>query len=146
MTFPSRKGSSLVDLANDQTLLIYSIVIGDEDGPPRWVQLTADGADRWPACRRTVVRAEGEDCASLWARVLSTLRQLKKGRGFQHGVLVHCRMDEPPADAVQRDTRFNLNRALWHDVERERDADKRVKALCMLADLSQYRGQLPTFQ
>lgn len=146
MTFPTRKGSSLVDLANDQTLLIYATVIGDEDGPPRWVQLTADGTDRWPACRLTVVRVEGECCSSLWARVLSALRELKKGRGFQHGVLVHCRMDDPPADATQHDSRFNLNRALWLDVERERDPDKRVHALCMLADLSEFRGKLPTFQ
>ena len=146
MTFPTRKGSSLVDLANDQTLLIYATVIGDSDGPPRWVQLTAHGTDRWPATRLTVVRADCEDCSSLWARVLRALRQLKRDRGFQHGVLVHCRMDAPPADAAQADTRFNLQRALWLDVDRERDAGKRVKALCMLAELSEFRGEIPAFQ
>lgn len=146
MTFPNSNPRSLVDLANDQTLLIYAMVLGDEDGPPLWVQLTADATDKRPASRMTVVRAEGEDCASLWARVLSAVRQLKKTRGFQHRVIVHCRITQPPADLEQADRRFNMVRALWHDADHERDPLKRVSALCTLADVIEHRGKLPAFQ
>lgn len=145
MTTPDR-ASWLVDKASDMELLIYSRVIGDEDGPPRWVRCIADGTDRRTASRITVVRADGEDCPSMWARVLSAIRQLKRSRGFQHRVTVLCMQSEPPADAPRSDSRWNAERALWHDVEHQRCAERRVKSLCALADLHGYRGNFPTFQ
>lgn len=145
MTTPY-SASSLVELANEQTLLIYSRVIGDEDGPPRWVLCTADGNDTRPASRVTVVRAEGEDCKALWARVLTTIRQLKRSRGFQHHVTVLCMQSDPPADPEQLDSRWNTAQALWHDADHDRDPMRRVQALSMLADLHGYRGTLPAFQ
>lgn len=146
MTFPILKGSTLVDMANDASLLLYCVVIGDQDGPPQWVQLTADGNNHIPASRITLVREQGECCASLWARVLSAIRELKRPRGLQHGILVNCCVTAPPKNVAERDSRFNLERALWHDVERERDSMRRVQALCTLADLSMYTGKVPLFQ
>lgn len=142
MSFPSHRGSSLVDIANGPSLLLYCVVIGDADGPPRWVQLTAHGTDTLPAYRHTVVRAEGESCEALWKRVLSSIRDLKRPRGLQHGVLVDCRIDAPPRHPDQVDSRFNLTRALWHEVDRERDSAKRALALRTLADISAYSGKL----
>ena len=144
MTTPY-SASSLVDLANEQTLLIYSRVIDDEDGPPRWVLCTADGNDTRPASRVTVVRAEGEDCKTLWARVLTTIRQLKRSRGFQHHVTVLCMQSDPPVDAAQGDNRWNAARALWHDADHDHDPMRRVQALGMLADLHNFRGSVPHF-
>lgn len=144
MTTP-HSASWLVDKANEQTLLIYSRVIGDADGPPRWVRCIADGTDSRPASRITVVRADGEDCSSMWARVLSAIRQLKRTRGFQHHVTVLCMQTDPPADAVQDDNRWNAARALWHDADHDHDPMRRVQALGMLADLHNFRGSVPHF-
>lgn len=146
MTFPMPKGSSLVDLANEQTLLLGCLLIGDENGPPLWVQLTAEGNDDAPARQITVVREDGEDCPSLWARVLSALRELKRLRGIQHRVVIACHVTTPPRDEVELDQRFNLTRALWHEADHTPDRMREVRALGMLADLHAYRGKLPPLQ
>lgn len=145
MSFPNTR-SSLVSLANEATLLATSTVYGDSDGPPLWVRCVADGTDTRAAAQLTIERADGECCSSLWARVLSAIRELKETRGIMHPVRVFCRTDAPPKDVVQFDNRFNMQRALWLEAEHSADPAQRVHALCMLADLSQYRGQLPTFQ
>ncbi len=146
MTYPDRKGRSLVSMANEGTLIATSTIIGDEDGPPRWVLCIADGNDKRAASRVSVVRAAGEDCTSLWARVLSAIRQLKEPRGIMHPVRVLCMHSEPPKNPAQFDSRFNIMRALWLEADHNPDPDKRVRALGMLADVVNHRGDLPTFQ
>jgi hypothetical protein len=72
------RGSSLVDLANDQSLLAYCAVVGDERGPPVWVQLMAHADHQWPALERNVVRLLDESVESMFARVMTEVRNIKR--------------------------------------------------------------------
>lgn len=140
------RASTLVKMASNDCIMIYTVIVGDEDGPPLWVQCTAHGDDDWPATRRSVVRAPGEDCRALWARVVQAVREMKLTRGLQHQVLVRCMTTPPPVDPQQADSRFNIKRALWHDADNERDPMRRVQALGMLAELCAFDGALPRLQ
>lgn len=140
------RGSWLVDLANADCLMMSTRVIGDQGGPPRWVQCTADRDDRWPAARVTVVRREGETCAALFERVLQAMRDLKRVRGLQYPVTMVCFTSAPPADTEQRDRRFNIRHALWKDADDSKNPATRVQALSLLHELAGHRGDLPPFK
>jgi len=99
------RASTLVTMASNDCIMIYTVIVGDEDGPPLWVQCTAHGDDDFPATRTSVVRAQGEDCRALWARVIDAVRKMKLTRGLQHQVLVRCMTTPPPADPQQRAVR-----------------------------------------
>jgi hypothetical protein len=141
-----RRGISLVQLADTATLLATSTVLGDAEGPPTWVRCIANGNDERSASRITVVRSDGEDCHALWARVVGAIRSLKESRGITHSVMVFCYTSAAPSEPEQGDRRFNMQRALWHEVDHEHDPDQRVRALGLLTDLSLHRGELPEFQ
>lgn len=134
-------GYGLVPLANDQMLLLNTCILGKHLGPPRWVQCTAEGDERAPAWRMSVVREPGENCASLWRRVLETVRELKCARGISHRVFIDCLTTEPPRHPMHEDLKFNVRCALW-DAAGDRCPDTRVEALGALWKTLQQRPPL----
>lgn len=124
--------------ANAGALMIGVKVIGAEEGIPGAVELTADGNDRLPATRLTVVRREGESGDELWARVLEAIRALKMPRSITHGVWAVCFHGPLPSEATfaQRDHYRNTWYGLWFEYYREKASDaKRIRALTKIVEL-----------
>lgn len=135
MTLAGFSRKALVQMANEATLCTSVVVIGAEAGPPTWVQCSVAGSAKIAAQQISVIRAEGEGCTSLWARVLSAIRELKIRRGLYASVMVHCLHDTPPANADRLDRRFNKERTWWHRADHHPCSVKRVLALGALASL-----------
>lgn len=135
MTFAGLSNKALVQMANEATLCTSLVVISAKAGPPTWVQCSVAGSAAVAAQQISVVRADGEDCTSLWVRVLSAIRELKIRRGLYASVLVECLHDTPPANAARLDRRFNKERTWWHRADHHPSSVKRVLALGALAGL-----------
>lgn len=133
----------LVEMANVQTLLIHTNVFGHQNGPPRWVECTVPRTSKHPAQRVTVVRRDGEECASLWARTVDAVRTLKLRFGFTEKVLIWCNVSAPPANHAEADRYFNRFEAQWHVATGHRTPMAQVRACGRVAKLMGLKRSQP---
>lgn len=118
------------------TLGVYTFGL-DADRVPSLARCILAGDERAPSFRRTVLRTATETPGAFWQRVVSTVRELKAGREWNHTVSIFFSYGESRHSAgewLTLDAKFNLRQIDIHTAHHSRSSKRRLAALCKLYD------------